>query len=259
MAAALATLARRFETAPDAPSEQQLGGPGDRAAQAKQLLRRYDFDEALHETPVANLSGGERRRLQLMAALDVPSDLLILDEPSNDLDLETLQSLERYLLHDHAGKALLLVSHDRALLDAACDKLLVLPGDGYAADFGGSMSEYLDLLDEASPVLADDDDVDDESVVPGRDAKPRRGRDEAAARRKAKHNAPREIDKLAQAIEAKEADLAEIDRELERHASDVGALQDAYARRVVVQTAVDALYDRWAELEALLETDDEDR
>ncbi|EGB07368.1 hypothetical protein AURANDRAFT_1432, partial [Aureococcus anophagefferens] len=107
-------------------------------------LDRYQFEDgAAWAAPIAKLSGGEKRRLQMMAVLDANPDVMILDEPSNDLDLGALQSLERFLSDDFKG-ALLLVSHDRSLLDATCDTLLVLPGDGYVSSFPGSMTEYLE-------------------------------------------------------------------------------------------------------------------
>ena len=90
---------------------------------------------------VESLSGGERRRLHLAAVLATAPNILILDEPTNDLDLSTVEVLEEFL-----GKyrgLLLVVSHDRSFMEGATDDLLVLPGDGSVERFQGTYSDYL--------------------------------------------------------------------------------------------------------------------
>ena len=219
----------------------------DVLAAAASLLKSYQIDGASWQAPLARLSGGERRRLQLMAVLDANPDILVLDEPSNDLDLGALQSLERFLTNDFRG-ALLLVSHDRSLVDATCDKLLVLPGDGYVSSFAGSMSEYLEIID------ADDDDWeeevdDDEAAAEAAARADRRAADDA---RRAAHNAPKKIKMLEPKIEAKEAAIMELDAELTRASADVEKVQNLFAEKTALQAEVDAMYAEWEELEALV-------
>ena len=219
---------------------------GDLVAAASTLLKRYQFEDgAAWAAPIAKLSGGEKRRLQMMAVLDANPDVMILDEPSNDLDLGALQSLERFLSDDFKG-ALLLVSHDRSLLDATCDTLLVLPGDGYVSSFPGSMTEYLELLDAAP----DDDDDDDFVVDDGADDKAAKKRESDLRRRR--HNAPRDIAKLEPQIEALEAELAGIDGDMEAAAADTEKVTALYDARLALQARVDVLYRDWEALEALL-------
>ncbi|CAM9641767.1 unnamed protein product, partial [Phaeothamnion confervicola] len=93
---------------------------------------------------VERLSGGERRRLQLLQVLAKNPNFLVLDEPSNDLDLSTLGVLEDFLINEYKG-CLIVVSHDRWFMDKVAKHLFVFEGDGIVRDFEGSFSEYLDL------------------------------------------------------------------------------------------------------------------
>ncbi|KAJ8610383.1 hypothetical protein CTAYLR_003891 [Chrysophaeum taylorii] len=240
---ALATVSRR-EARPD-----------DRLSAALALLRRYQF-EGLEEAPLDRLSGGERRRLQLMQVLDSNPNFLVLDEPSNDLDLATLQALERFLVDDYRG-ALLLVSHDRALLDATCDKLIVL-ADGDVATLAGSMSDYLQLLDD----LDDDAYDDDDDAAAARKARQLKAaeRKESDAKRRRRLNAPRLIEKLGETIADLETAIADLDERMAAVASDSAALAPLYDDRARLQAQVDDHYDQWADLEDLLGShpDDDD-
>lgn len=104
------------------------------------LLNRFMFSHDMLDTRVSRLSGGEKRRLYLLSILMKNPNLLILDEPTNDLDIVTLNILEEYL-REFAG-TLLVVSHDRHFLDRVADHLLVFCGEGKVKDFVGSFSEY---------------------------------------------------------------------------------------------------------------------
>lgn len=216
---------------------------------ASSLLQTYAFDsDDLKHAPINRLSGGERRRLQLMSLLEPRPNLLVLDEVSNDLDLDALQALERFLVNDFKG-ALLLVSHDRALLDATCTKLLVLLGDGFVHEFNGSMSDYLHLLDHfgGAPTRAQKRDNDSEHDL---DQKARRKRNDARRRRRL--NAPRLIDKLAKLIAEKEGELADLDNQMATVATDFSALAPLYEARLALQAMIDDMYREWAELETIL-------
>jgi ABC-type multidrug transport system ATPase subunit len=98
---------------------------------------------------VSDLSGGERRRLQLTRLLMDEPNVLLLDEPTNDLDIETLTSLEDVL--DGWAGTLLVVSHDRYLLERVCDRQVALMGDGKVRDLPGGVEQYLELRHSASP------------------------------------------------------------------------------------------------------------
>lgn len=124
----------------------QVGG---KEVSATQLVERLGFTGERAWTPVADLSGGERRRLALVRLLVHEPNVLLLDEPTNDLDTDTLAALED-LLDSYAG-TLVVVSHDRYLLERVCDRQVALLGDGRVRDLPGGVEEYLRLR-EAVPV-----------------------------------------------------------------------------------------------------------
>ena len=108
---------------------------------ASSVLERLGFPAARQWTPVGELSGGERRRLQLTRLLMAEPNVLLLDEPTNDLDVDTLARLED-LLDGWAG-TLVVVSHDRYLVERACDTVVALLGDGKITHLPGGIEEYL--------------------------------------------------------------------------------------------------------------------
>jgi ATP-binding cassette subfamily F protein uup len=117
----------------------------DKVYTADQLLAHFNFPYKMHHQPVALLSGGEKRRLYLLTILVQNPNFLILDEPTNDLDLLTLQKLEDFL-QGYKG-CLLVVSHDRFFMDEVVDQLFVFQGEGNVKGFMGNYSQYKDYLD----------------------------------------------------------------------------------------------------------------
>jgi ATP-binding cassette subfamily F protein uup len=115
-----------------------LGG-GQQVTVAK-LLDMFLFPPAVQHTPIAKLSGGERRRLQLLKVLIEHPNFLILDEPTNDLDIDTLNVLEDFL-QDYDG-CIVLVSHDRYFMDQLVEHLFVFEDKGFIRDFYGNYSDY---------------------------------------------------------------------------------------------------------------------
>ena len=115
------------------------GSPEDLA-----LMQRFWFTGNLPFTAVADLSGGERRRLQLLALLATQPNVLLLDEPTNDLDLETLRTLEEFL--DTWPGTAFIVSHDRAFLERTCEVLLALNDRGEMTELSGSIDDWLSTM-----------------------------------------------------------------------------------------------------------------
>ncbi|WHU45700.1 ABC-F family ATP-binding cassette domain-containing protein [Gordonia sp. L191] len=115
---------------------------GDKEYSASQLAERLGFSPAKQRTPVGDLSGGERRRLQLTRVLMAEPNVLLLDEPTNDLDIDTLQQLED-LLDSWAG-TMVVISHDRYLIERICDSTWALFGDGSLTNLPGGIAQYLD-------------------------------------------------------------------------------------------------------------------
>ncbi|CAM9753957.1 unnamed protein product [Scytosiphon promiscuus] len=111
--------------------------------QARRLLNLFQFPAARWNDRVGRLSGGEKRRLQLLKVLAINPNFLVLDEPTNDLDILSLQILEDFLLNDYKG-CLVIVSHDRFFMDKVAKHLFLFEGDGVVRDFQGTFTEYLD-------------------------------------------------------------------------------------------------------------------
>ena len=119
----------------------ELGG--GRELSASQLCERLGFDRESQWTPVGDLSGGEKRRLQLTRLLMDSPNVLLLDEPTNDFDIETLTELEDLL--DSYGGTLIVISHDRYFLERVCDRFVGLVGDSSVRDLPRGVDEYLEL------------------------------------------------------------------------------------------------------------------
>ena len=208
---------------------------GDKALHVASWAKRFLFQPGQLETPVSRLSGGEHARIVLARMMLRPADLLVLDEPTNDLDIPALEVLEEALL-EFPG-ALVLVSHDRHLLDRVSTRVVALDGRGGAQHF----ADYGQW--EASRRVP----------VP-----PRRARTEAPAPKEAR-SAPRRLsyleqrewDGLESAVLDAEARLAEARRRAEDPAiaTDAGLLQERLSILGEIEAQVDRLYARWAELD----------
>jgi len=111
---------------------------------ASQFMEKFGFNAEQQYTPLSKLSGGEKRRLHLLSVLFVNPNFLILDEPTNDLDLQTLRTLEEFLL-DYPG-CILIVSHDRYFMDRMVEHLFAFEGDGVIKDFPGNYTQYRQAL-----------------------------------------------------------------------------------------------------------------
>ena len=120
---------------------------GGRELSASQLCERLGFDRKSQWTPVGDLSGGEKRRLQLTRLLMDSPNVLLLDEPTNDFDIETLTELEDLL--DSYGGTLIVISHDRYFLERVCDRFVGLLGDKSVRDLPRAVDEYLELRQHA--------------------------------------------------------------------------------------------------------------
>ncbi len=204
-------------------------------------LQDFLFTPERARAPITRLSGGERNRLLLARLFARPSNLLVMDEPTNDLDVETLELLEERLA-DYAG-TLLLVSHDRAFLDSVVSATLVLEGDGRVGDYVGGYSDWLRQRAAppvgASPARVDEPAASVTSVPP--------------ARRKLSYKDARELEQLPARIEALEARLAALAAALNDPAlyrREPGAALAVQAEIAAAQTALDLAYRRWEALEA---------
>jgi ABC transport system ATP-binding/permease protein len=203
---------------------------GSREMSASQLLDRLGLRAERQWVPVAELSGGERRRLQLMLVLLTEPNVLLLDEPTNDLDIETLTELEDML--DGWPGSMVVVSHDRYFLERVSDHVVALL-DGGLAYLPGGVEEYLER--RARELAA-------APRVTARSAAPAVG---AAARQRA---AQKELGRLERQLEKVSGQEAELTAALAEHASDYAKLIELGAQLRAVQEEKAGLEDRWLSL-----------
>ncbi|KAB3523061.1 ABC-F family ATP-binding cassette domain-containing protein [Corynebacterium zhongnanshanii] len=130
---------------------------GDKELSASQLAERLGFSAKRQRTPVGDLSGGERRRLQLTRVLMAEPNVLLLDEPTNDLDIDTLQELESLL--DGWPGTMVVISHDRYLIERVCDSTWALFGDGALTNLPGGIEQYLQRRAELQAAAGRNDNV----------------------------------------------------------------------------------------------------
>ena len=198
------------------------------------LLGRFLFPHDMLNTRISKLSGGEKRRLYLLTILMQQPNLLILDEPTNDLDIVTMNVLEEYL-SEYAG-TLLMVSHDRHFLDRLADHLLVFTGDGGIKDYVGPFSEYRELEKSRQ-----------------KESRPKAPKPVQAAPKPAKpqrlsFKEKREMEQLEAEIEALTAEMAELAAQMNGGTLDYQALQKASTRFGEIGPLLDAKETRWLEL-----------
>jgi ATP-binding cassette subfamily F protein uup len=213
------------------------------------FLRMLAFPDSVSDTKVGQLSGGERNRVQLARLLRRGGNLLVLDEPTNDLDLPTLGALEDGLVH-FPGCALI-VSHDRWFLDRVATAILAFEGDGVVTLYEGSYSFYAERRPKRTAAAG----------PAGGDARPRDARDardarapKPAAPRKLTFKEARELEGIEDAISAAEARVQELEARLSDPAvfKDRGAeVNGMVAELDAARAEVERLFARWQELDAL--------
>ena len=214
-------------------------GVGDRELSAGQLLERLGFTAERQWTRVGDLSGGERRRVQMLRLLMAEPNVLLLDEPTNDLDIETLTEFEDLL--DGWPGTLVVVSHDRYFLERVTEHVVALLGDGGLSFLGGGVDEYLDRVRTARAGSSGGP-----QPVRAAPAAPRSSAAEERTARKELQRLERQLDRLA----VRETELTEA---LAANATDYEKLTSLGAELRAVQKEKSDLEDRWLTLAAEFE------
>ena len=216
-------------------------------------LADFLFPRERAQSPVRSLSGGERNRLLLARLFARPANVLVLDEPTNDLDIETLELLEE-LLGGFDG-TVLLVSHDRAFLDNIVTSTLAFEGDGRVREYVGGWADYLRQRRDPNPGTLDPGssaDAGAASRVAGKTA-PVAPAADAAARKKLSYKEQRELDDLPARIESLESEHATLKSELESpefYKAGADRIRFVMARLDDLARALEQTLERWMELEA---------
>ncbi|TWH49492.1 ABC-F family ATP-binding cassette domain-containing protein [Sporomusa sp. KB1] len=211
---------------------------------AGQLLERFLFPPSLQWTPIAKLSGGEKRRLFLLRILISAPNVLLLDEPTNDLDVQTLSILEDYL-EDFPG-AVIVVSHDRYFLDRVVEKLFVFEGQGKITQYPGNYSDYQDKISVQETENAD-------KSKGAADKKPTVQDKPKERPRKLSFKEQREYDQIEEVITSVEQELAQVAAGINTAGSDFELLQKLTDRQQELESRLDELLERWTYLNELVD------
>jgi ATP-binding cassette subfamily F protein uup len=208
-------------------------------------LRSFLFPPERVDEPVKNLSGGERNRLLLARLFTQPANMLVLDEPTNDLDVDTLELLEDLLI-EYEG-TLLLVSHDRTFLDNVVTSTLVFEGHGQVGDYVGG---YEDWLRQRKPVLETSTPKSKQNDTASAAAKPVKPK--ATEKVKLSFNEQRELQQLPEKIEALEEEQREIELLMSQgdfYQQDKDLIKDTIARLDSIRQELADAYVRWEYLD----------
>jgi ATP-binding cassette subfamily F protein uup len=217
---------RVLEAVEKVANRVQLGN--GKELSASQLCERLGFNKDQQWTPVGDLSGGERRRLQLTRLLMDSPNVLLLDEPTNDFDVETLTALEDLL--DSFGGTLLVISHDRYFLERVCDTFVGLVGDKLLRDLPRGIDEYLQLRKAGSHSVSQAISNKKESTVLEQKA------------------FKKELARLEKQMERRQQRIAEINAELEVTTTDHAKLVELHAEQENLEREYEELEMAWLEL-----------
>lgn len=209
---------------------------------ASQMMEKFLFSSDLQYTEIGRLSGGERRRLYLLRVLMEAPNVLVLDEPTNDLDIETLSVLEDYL--EEFPGVVIAVSHDRYFLDKLMNHVFVLAGDGQITHYTGGYADY------RADVAAQE-----KTKKAAEPAKAKTTQDGRNQREKLKFSfkEQREYEQIDEAIASLEEKIQQTEKDISANSSDYGALQELTEKKEQLETELAEKMERWVYLNDLAE------
>lgn len=215
---------------------------------ASQMLERFLFPDTLQYTPIGKLSGGEKRRLYLLKVLMEAPNVLILDEPTNDLDIPTLTILEDYL--DSFPGIVIAVSHDRYFLDNLADRIFAFEGNGVLTQYEGGYTDYLEARQrkEAASSTASSNKKEDSGKTGQKDWKQNR-----TAKLKFTFKEQREYETIDEEIARLEETIAALETEMEANASQYARLSELTAEKEAAELQLEEKMERWVYLTDLAE------
>lgn len=205
---------------------------------AEQMLERFLFSRSAQWTYIRKLSGGERRRLYLLKVLMEEPNVLFLDEPTNDLDTQTLSVLEDYL--DQFPGVVLTVSHDRYFLDRVVDHLLVFERNGQISRFQGSYTDYMEESEQ-------------QEVKQSKAASTEKASYKKEKKKRLSYNEQQEWEQIEDKITNLEERLEQLEQGIAAAGSDLGKVQELYKEQEQVTEQLEATMERWEVLSLLVE------
>jgi ATP-binding cassette subfamily F protein uup len=226
-----------------------------RTLTAKQFLDYFLFDYDKQYVRVAKLSGGEKRRLYLLTVLLKKPNFLILDEPTNDLDIMTLNVLEDYL--SHFKGCVVIVSHDRYFMDSIVDHIFAFHGDGNIKDYPGTYTQYRQQIMESFRVkeaaARNGKDQPHGGKSPSGGSADKREK-QSGKRRAASYKEKMEYKKLEEEIDQLEQEKADIEKKMNQGEMDSDEMVEKSTRLGEIMEAIDQKTDRYLELSELIES-----
>lgn len=217
---------------------------------ASQMLERFLFDGAMQYTPIGKLSGGEKRRLYLLKVLMEAPNVLILDEPTNDLDIPTLTILEDYL-NSFAG-IVIAVSHDRYFLDNMADRIFAFEGNGKLVQYEGGYTDYLEAY-ERKYQCTPDQKGNTGAKQETKKADKKDWKQNQPTKLKFSFKEQREYETIDQDIADLEEKIEHLDEEMVANATNSAKLSELMAEKEKAEQALEEKMDRWVYLNDLAE------
>ena len=220
---------------------------------ASQMCERFLFTPEIQYNPIGKLSGGEKRRLYLLKVLMSAPNVLILDEPTNDLDIATLTILEDYL--DSFDGIVIAVSHDRYFLDRVVDRIFAFEGNGVIRQYEGDYTTYMEKALENGTFMAecketpDNQDLADKQKINSKDT----WKNNREKKLKFSYQEQKEYDTIDADIAELERKIAETEMEMSEVASEYYKLQELAEKKEELEEALNAKMDRWVYLNDLAE------
>lgn len=222
-------------------------------ATASQMCEKFLFGPKSQWTPISKLSGGEKRRLYLLSVLMSAPNVLILDEPTNDLDIETLEILEDYL--DGFAGIVIVVSHDRYFLDRTVDRIFSFEGGGRLKQYEGGFSDYYEKKQTENGIASDSATQSVKEAVSGdtTSAKPKKYYKERENKLKFTYAEQKEYDTIDDAIASLESKIEELDGEIAGAATQYSRLNELMQEKADIEAQLEHMMDRWVYLNDLAE------
>lgn len=222
-------------------------------ATASQMCEKFLFGPKSQWTPISKLSGGEKRRLYLLSVLMSAPNVLILDEPTNDLDIETLEILEDYL--DGFAGIVIVVSHDRYFLDRTVDRIFSFEGGGRLKQYEGGFSDYYEKKQAENGITSDGATQSVKEAVSGdtTSAKPKKYYKERENKLKFTYAEQKEYDTIDDDIASLESKIEELDGEIAGAATQYSRLNELMQEKADVEAQLEHKMDRWVYLNDLAE------
>lgn len=214
---------------------------------ASMMLERFLFDSAMQYTPVEKLSGGEKRRLYLLKVLMEAPNVLLLDEPSNDIDIPTLTILEDYL--DSFAGIVVAVSHDRYFLDNMADRIFAFEGEGHLVQYEGGYTDYLEAREKKQV----DASVEESSSSKENKSSRNDWKQNRKEKLKFSYKEEREFETIDEDIEKLEEKIASLEADMMKNATNSGKLREIVEEKEKAEKALEEKMDRWVYLNDLAE------